>query len=71
MKQVAFERGYIDLDNVNLCLKEGPKGEDDRRPKCHPELQGEGIEYTWVIAKIRLRGVALEKRTNKGNLMTQ
>lgn len=27
----------------------------DRTPKCHPELAGEGIEYSWGVATDRIR----------------
>ena len=27
MKQIAFERGFIDLDNIKLYTKDGPKDE--------------------------------------------
>ena len=37
----------------------------DRTPKCHPELAGEGIEYTWGGAKgFYCRLKISEKRTN-------
>eukprot|EP00957_Ditylum_brightwellii_P060269 4577312-Ditylum_brightwellii.AAC.1 len=28
MKQVAFERGFLDLENVRLYSKEGPKDDE-------------------------------------------
>ena len=109
MKQVAFERGLLDLANVHLYSKDGPKDDDgniidesfslkkiissltdfveeetmlqhmtgklaagiginviiDRTPKCHPELAGEGIEYTWANSKIYLRGVPVKSRKSK------
>eukprot|EP00957_Ditylum_brightwellii_P139892 10659908-Ditylum_brightwellii.AAC.1 len=30
MKQIAFERGLIVLDNINLYTKDGPKDEDGK-----------------------------------------
>ena len=106
MKQVAFERGLLDVKNVTLYSKDGPKDDNnhvidesfslkcilssctdfvkektllrhmgetagknlginvtiDRSPKGHPEVAGEGIEYTWANAKFFLRTVPLEKR---------
>eukprot|EP00957_Ditylum_brightwellii_P082628 6282216-Ditylum_brightwellii.AAC.1 len=37
----------------------------DWMPKCHSELAGEGIEYTWANAKKFLRSVSLEKRKSR------
>ena len=98
MKQVLYERGFLDLANIHLYSKDGPKDENnktidddfslkhlmagctdfveeetllqqkarqvgenlgvsvvvDRTPKGHPELAGEGIEYTWANSKIFL-----------------
>eukprot|EP00978_Attheya_sp_CCMP212_P012663 scaffold31668_cov55-Attheya_sp.AAC.4 len=34
----------------------------DRTPKCHPEVAGEGIEYTWAMSKIYMRNVPINKR---------
>eukprot|EP00957_Ditylum_brightwellii_P008758 664009-Ditylum_brightwellii.AAC.1 len=31
-------------------------------PKCHPELSGRGIGYTWANSKIYPRGVPLKSR---------
>jgi hypothetical protein len=96
LKQVLYERGFLDLGNIHLYSKDGPKDENgkimdeafsykaimgkctdfveeetllqqrarqlggnlgisihvDRTPKGHPELAGEGIEYTWANSKI-------------------
>jgi len=109
MKQIAFERGFIDLESIKLYTKDGPKDEDgktidesfslkkiisgltdfveeetllqvmskrigtsrgmnvtvDRSPKGHPEVAGEGIEYTWANSKIYLRSVPLDNRRTK------
>ena len=106
MKQVLYERGFLDLANIHLYSKDGPKDENnktidddfslkhlmagctdfveeetllqqkarqvgenlgvsvvvDRTPKGHPELAGEGIEYTWANSKIFLRRVPIGKR---------
>eukprot|EP00978_Attheya_sp_CCMP212_P041040 scaffold230583_cov65-Attheya_sp.AAC.1 len=92
MKQIAYERRLLDIDNLNLYSIDGPKDDEnneldisfsykkilgsltdfmeektllqtvgeeigkerginiiiDRSPKCHPEVAGEGIEYTWA-----------------------
>jgi hypothetical protein len=113
MKQIAFERGFIDLENVKLYTKDGPKDEDgktidesfslkkiisgltdfveeetllqvmskrigtsrgmsvtvDRSPKGHPEVAGEGIEYTWANSKIYLRSVPLDNRRTKAQFL--
>ena len=34
----------------------------DRSPKCHPEVAGEGIEYTWAQSKMYIRNLPLSKR---------
>eukprot|EP00957_Ditylum_brightwellii_P167764 12771434-Ditylum_brightwellii.AAC.1 len=34
----------------------------DRTPKGHPELAGEGIEYTWANSKLYLQNVPIGKR---------
>ena len=113
MKQIAFERGFIDLENIKLYTKDGPKDEDgktidesfslkkiisgltdfveeetllqvmskrigtsrgmnvtvDRSPKGHPEVAGEGIEYTWANSKIYLRSVPLDNRRTKAQFL--
>eukprot|EP00957_Ditylum_brightwellii_P089148 6788541-Ditylum_brightwellii.AAC.1 len=73
IKQVVFERGFLELDNAHICSKEGPKDDEEETmlqhmtgkiavglginvtaectPKCHPELAGEDIEYTWANYK--------------------
>eukprot|EP00957_Ditylum_brightwellii_P106320 8111460-Ditylum_brightwellii.AAC.1 len=30
IKQIAFERGFVDLDNINMYTKDGPKDEDGK-----------------------------------------
>jgi hypothetical protein len=106
MKQILYERGFIDVKNLALYSKDGPKDSDgkvidetfslklmingltdfveektllqhmgeaagrnlgisimiDRSPKGHPEVAGEGIEYTWACAKFYLRTVPVGKR---------
>jgi hypothetical protein len=37
----------------------------DRTPKCHPELAGEGIEYSWGCAKNRYRQLPLVEKKKK------
>jgi len=38
----------------------------DRTPKCHPEIAGEGVEYSWAAAKINYRRLRItEKRTKQ------
>jgi len=39
----------------------------DRSPKCHCELAGEGIEYTWGCMKNTYRRVALKRKRGKEN----
>jgi hypothetical protein len=34
----------------------------DRSPKCHAEIAGEGIEYSWGCAKNHYRRVLLDKK---------
>jgi hypothetical protein len=43
----------------------------DRTPKCHPEMAGEGIEYSWGCGKNRYQLIPLrEKRTKVDFLST-
>ncbi len=37
----------------------------DQSPKCHCEVAGEGIEYTWVCAKNHYRQIQLEQKRGK------
>ena len=39
----------------------------DRTPKCHPDLYGEGIEYSWDYTKDYYRRSSLEKKECKKN----
>lgn len=39
-------------------------------PKCHAELAGEGIEYTWGCAKGNYRNLTLSKKKGKENFRT-
>ena len=39
----------------------------DRTPKCHCEMAGEGIEYSWGCAKNSFRRVPLKQRRGKDN----
>jgi len=41
--------------------------EVDRSTKCHPELAGEGIEYTWGLAKGLYRKARLSDKKGKEN----
>ena len=36
-----------------------------RTPKCHPELAGEGIEYSWGFAKNAYRRILMEHKSTK------
>jgi hypothetical protein len=37
----------------------------DRTPKCHPELAGEGVEYTWALAKLYYRNAPINRKRRK------
>jgi hypothetical protein len=37
----------------------------DRTPKCHPELAGEGVEYTWALAKLYYRNAPIHWKRRK------
>ena len=37
----------------------------DRTPKCHCEIAGEGIEYSWGLAKNQYRKILLENKRGK------
>jgi hypothetical protein len=39
----------------------------DRSPKCHPEVAGEGIEYSWGCAKGKYRRLPLMDKRRKEN----
>ena len=37
---------YISEEKIGVSLR--------KTPKCHPEIAGQGIEYAWGYAKLRL-----------------
>ena len=39
----------------------------DRSPKCHPEVAGEGIEYSWGCSKGKYRRLPLTDKRRKEN----
>jgi len=39
----------------------------DRTPKCHPEMAGEGIEYSWGCAKNHYRALKTKDKKSKEN----
>jgi DNA-binding transcriptional regulator YhcF (GntR family) len=39
----------------------------DRSPKCHPEVAGEGIEYSWGCAKGKYRRLPISDKRKKEN----
>jgi DNA-binding transcriptional regulator YhcF (GntR family) len=39
----------------------------DRSPKCHPEVAGEGIEYSWGCAKGKYRRLPIADKRKKDN----
>ncbi len=41
----------------------------DRSPKCHAEIAGEGIEYSWGCMKNHYRRVLLDKKTGRENFI--
>ena len=41
----------------------------DRTPKCHPELAGEGIEYTWAFAKPFYRHSSIDAKRSKAKFL--
>jgi hypothetical protein len=59
-----------DFKNEDTMLQ--TKGQEmgvlvDRTPKCHCELAGEGIEYSWVCAKNLYRRQPLKTKRGKAN----
>ena len=50
-----------------MYLGERLSVEVDRSTKCHPELAGEGIEYTWGRAKGLYRKARLSDKKGKEN----
>ena len=61
----AQEKTLLQHYAKKLAKKKGIIIIIDRTPKCHPELAGEGIEYSWAVAKIFLRRVPLNKRNTQ------
>eukprot|EP00957_Ditylum_brightwellii_P196577 14978034-Ditylum_brightwellii.AAC.1 len=43
----------------------------DSSPKGHPEVAGEGIEYTWANAKYYLQTIPIGKRKTAQQFMGQ
>ena len=43
----------------------------DRSPKGHPEVAGEGIEYTWANSKLYLRTVPISQRKTAQQFLQQ
>jgi hypothetical protein len=41
----------------------------DRTPKCHPEIAGEGIEYSWGCAKGTYRRLPFAEKKKKGKFL--
>ncbi len=41
----------------------------ERMPKCHCELAGEGIEYSWAAAKNRYRRVPVTVKKKQGTML--
>ena len=108
-KQIAYERGFINLKNLHLYTKDGHRDNNsniidddysikkilaecydfinektslqrngaeigqklgmeitiDRTPKCHPEVAGIGIEYTWAQCKIYMRNISWKLKKKK------
>lgn len=47
----AEEKTLLQTNSEQIGKKRNMSVLIDRTPKCHPELAGEGIEYTWENAK--------------------
>ncbi len=43
-------------------------GEVDHTPKCHCEIAGEGIEYTWARSKNSFHNILLDKKEERKTL---
>jgi hypothetical protein len=57
----------FETQETRLCLKvKGIGVMIDRTPKCHCELAGEGIEYTWGCAKNHYRRQPLKHKKRQG-----
>ena len=41
----------------------------DRTPKCHPEMAGEGIEYSWGCGKNHYRALPIADKKSKANFL--
>jgi len=42
----------------------------DHTPKCHPELAGDGIKYSWGCCKKFYRQLSLQEKKRKDNFMS-
>jgi hypothetical protein len=49
------------FSNIAICITV------ERTPICHPELAGEGIEYSWGCAKQTYRNLPIEKKRGVKN----
>ena len=42
---------------------------NERTPKCHPEMAGEGVEYLWAILKNLHKSMKLSQKRGKENFL--
>jgi hypothetical protein len=60
---------FLEEKTCLMYLSERLSVEVDRSTKCHPELAGEGIEYTWGHAKGLYRKARLSDKKGKENIL--
>ncbi len=58
---------FLDMKTSLMYLGERLGAEVDRSTKCHPELAGEGIEYSWGRAKSVYRCAKFAEKKGKEN----
>lgn len=63
------EKTLLKINAQEIVCKQGMNVIVDRTPKCHPELAGEGIEYTWDNSKSYIRGVPIGKRRRAADFL--
>ena len=59
----TFARKIAFTHNIRIIV--------DRTPVCHPEIAGEGIEYSWAVAKIILCMIPFSERKKQKDFFMQ
>jgi hypothetical protein len=56
---------FVEEESLLQSMGRQMGGIIDRTPKCHPELAGEGIEYSWACVKNKYRLLPLGERRSQ------